>query len=218
VSYALQSSSSILDITQNLNDYFATYGPDLPRHNLGLSAMVELPWKVQVSVLSTFQSHLPVAPTIGGVDNTGTNVTNTGYTPLLGILGKGYADFLSKDDLQKLVGDYNTTYAGTLTPAARAGLSPNQVFPRITLPTDGYELADLFSSQDVRVMKGIRLTDRTELRLIAEVFNIFNVSNLTNFNFNLVVPATFGKANQRVGQTFGSGGPRAFQVAARLNF
>ena len=62
VSYALQSSSSILDITQNLNDYFATYGPDLPRHNLGLSAMVELPWKVQVSVLSTFQSHLPVAP------------------------------------------------------------------------------------------------------------------------------------------------------------
>ena len=144
-------------------------------------------------------------------------MTNTGYTPLLGILGKGYADFLSKDDLQKLVGDYNTTYAGTLTPAARAGLSPNQVFPRITLPAD-YELGDLFSSQDVRVMKGIRLTDRTELRLIAEVFNIFNVSNLTNFNFNLVVPATFGKANQRVGQTFGSGGPRAFQVAARVSF
>jgi hypothetical protein len=67
-------------------------------------------------------------------------------------------------------------------------------------------------------MKGIKLTDRTELRLIAEVFNILNTSNLTNFNFNLVVPATFGKANQRVGQTFGSGGPRAFQLAVRLSF
>jgi hypothetical protein len=33
-----------------------------------------------------------------------------------------------------------------------------------------------------------------------------------------VTPASFGKANQRVGQTFGSGGPRAFQLAARLSF
>jgi hypothetical protein len=158
-----------------------------------------------------------VAPTIGGVDNTGTNVSNTGYTPLLGILGKGYSDFLSNDDLKSLVNQYNTTYAGTLTPAGRAGISPNQRFPTITLPTD-FQLNDVFSSQDVRVMKGIKLSDRTELRLIAEVFNILNTSNLTNFNFNLVVPATFGKANQRVGQTFGSGGPRAFQLAARLSF
>ena len=67
-------------------------------------------------------------------------------------------------------------------------------------------------------MKTIDLGGGVDIRLIGEVFNIFNVSNLTNFNYNLVVPATFGKANQRVGQTFGSGGPRAFQLAARLNF
>ena len=67
-------------------------------------------------------------------------------------------------------------------------------------------------------MKTIGLGDRTQLRLIGEAFNIFNVSNLTNYNFNLVVPSTFGKANQRVGQTFGSGGPRAFQLAARFSF
>ena len=36
-SYALQDSKSIQDITQNLNDYFATYGVDAPRHNLTLS-------------------------------------------------------------------------------------------------------------------------------------------------------------------------------------
>jgi hypothetical protein len=56
------------------------------------------------------------------------------------------------------------------------------------------------------------------VQVIGEVFNVFNTSNLTNFNYNLLVPATFGKANQRVGQTFGSGGPRAFQVAGRLSF
>ena len=217
VSYALQSSQSILDVSQNLDDYFATYGPDLPRHNLTVSGTVELPWKVQLSVISTFLSHPPVAPTIGGVDNTGTNIGGTAYTPLLGILGKGYSDFLSRDDLQKLVSEYNSMYAGTLTPAGRAGLAEDQRFPTITLPTD-YQLADIFSSQDVRIMKAISLSGRTELRLIGEVFNILNTSNLTNFNFNLVVPSTFGRANQRVGQTFGSGGPRAFQVAARLSF
>ncbi len=42
VSYALQSSQSVLDVTQNLNDYFATYGPDAPHHNLGIGAMVDL--------------------------------------------------------------------------------------------------------------------------------------------------------------------------------
>jgi len=216
-SYALQSSKSIRDVTQNLNDYFATYGPDLPRHNLTLSGLVDLPWKFQLSVISTFLSRNPVSPFIGGFDNTGTNKTSTGFTPLLGIMGKGYADFLSNDDLQKLVSDYNATYAGTLTPAGRAGVAANQRYPTITLPAD-YQLDDVFSSQDVRIMKSITLSGRTELRLIGEVFNILNTSNLTNFNFNLVVPATFGKANQRVGQTFGSGGPRAFQLAARVSF
>ena len=57
-----------------------------------------------------------------------------------------------------------------------------------------------------------------DLRLNGDVFNVFNISNVTNFNYNLVVPATFGKPNQRVGQTFGSGGPRAFQIGARLSF
>jgi hypothetical protein len=56
------------------------------------------------------------------------------------------------------------------------------------------------------------------VQLIGEVFNVLNISNLTNFNYNLVVPATFGKANQRVGQTFGSGGPRALQFAGRVSF
>jgi hypothetical protein len=75
---------------------------------------------------------------------------------------------------------------------------------------------DNFSSQDVRVTKTFRFKEEAALRLIGEVFNIFNVSNLSNFNFNLVGP--FGQPNQRVGQTFGSGGPRAFQSAARISF
>jgi hypothetical protein len=218
-SYALQSSKGIGDITQNLNDYFATYGPDtnLGRHNLTLSGMVDLPWKVQLAVLSSFQSRPPVAPVINGVDNSGTNTTSTGFTPLLSILGKGYSDFLSKSELQDLVTQYNASFAGTLTPAGKAGISVGQRYPTITLPAD-FQLGDIFSSQDVRVTKAFGLGNRVDLRIIGEVFNILNTSNLTNYNYNLVVPASFGKANQRVGQTFGSGGPRAFQLAVRVGF
>jgi hypothetical protein len=216
-SYALQFSDSIQDVTQDLDDFFATYGPDLPRHNLSVSALFDLPWDLQVSVLSTFLSKPPVAPTINGVNNAGTNVTSTGYTPLLALLGRGYSDFLSNSELEALVQDYNSRFAGTLTPAGSAGVVANQRYPVITLPDD-YQLGDVFSSQDVRVSKAFRVGGETRINLIGEVFNIFNVSNVTNFNYNLVVPAAFGKPNQRVGQTFGSGGARAFQVAARVSF
>jgi hypothetical protein len=105
---------------------------------------------------------------------------------------------------------YNSSVAGTKTPAGTN-------FPTITLPAH-FQLGDVFSSQDIRVQKTITLHERVNLRLIGEVFNVFNVSNVANFSFNLAQPSTFGLANQRVGQTFGSGGPRAFQFAARLGF
>jgi hypothetical protein len=216
-SYALQNSKSIQDVTQNLDDYFATYGPDQPRHNLTVSATVDLPWKMQISALSTFLSHPPVAPLINGFDNTGTNVSSTGLSPLLALAGGGgYSDFLSTSDLEKLVADYNSRIAGTLTPAALAGVTAGQRYPSITLPSD-YQLGDTFSSQDVRVSKSLTF-GQTSVQVFGEVFNLFNNSNLTNFNYNLLDRATFGKANQRVGQTFGSGGPRAFQVAGRVSF
>ena len=217
VSYALQDSQSIRDVSQNLNDYFATYGPDLPRHNLTVSGVVDIKGGFQLSVLSAYLSRPPVSPTIAGVDNTGTNTTTSAFTPLLTLLGRGNADYLSNEELADLVNEYNTTIAGTLTPAGAAGVLANQRYPTIRLPDD-YDLGDMFSSQDVRLTYTLRLGGRTQLRLIGEVFNVFNVSNLTNYNYNLSVPGTFGKANQRVGQTFGSGGPRAGQFAVRVSF
>jgi hypothetical protein len=214
-SYALQDSESVLDVTYDLNNFFASYGPDLPRHNLNVSGIVDLPWGFQVSLLSAYLSHPPVVPVVSGFDPTGTHANSGGnYTPLPGF---GFSGFLSKHELQGLISRYNATLAGQLTPAGQAGLLAGQRYPTVTLPAN-YQLGDVFSSQDVRVTKTFKIYEQVSLRLIGEVFNVFNVSNLTNFSYNLVTPATFGQANQRVGQTFGSGGPRAFQVAARLNF
>ncbi|HEU0185228.1 MAG TPA: hypothetical protein VFS27_07940, partial [Blastocatellia bacterium] len=225
-SYALQNSKSVQDVTQDLNNFFATYGADLARHNLTIAGSVDLPWGFQVSLLSAFQSRPPVAPTIGGFSNTGNLDTSAGGNgAFLVLMGREYSSFISKSELADLVNRYNTTIATTLTPRGQVEFARNQDqpqaqalaqrYPTITLP-ENYELGDNFSSQDVRVTKTFRFKEKVDLRIIGEVFNIFNVSNLSNFNFNLVGP--FGQPNQRVGQTFGSGGPRAFQLAARISF
>jgi hypothetical protein len=242
-SYALQDSKSIGDVTQNLNNFFATYGPDLPRQNLNVSGFVDLPWGFQVSLISVMQSHAPVAPAINGFNNAGTDITSSGYTPLLAALGKGYSGFISDSDLRNLVSQYNSTVANTLTPLGQSQtalpLAQRQKYPFVTLPAD-FDLGDIYNSQDLRVAKTFSYRERYRLRLIGEVFNLFNTSNVTNFNLGLPTgtallqpPPTnqctggllpnqkctaFGLPNQRVGQTFGSGGPRAFQVAARVSF
>ena len=50
-----------------------------------------------------------------------------------------------------------------------------------------------------------------------ERFNAFNVANLTGHNGDVTRPA-FGQATSRSIQSFGSGGPRAFQLAMRVTF
>src|SRR5215475_3176215 len=68
-SYALQDSKSIQDVSQDLNNFFATYGPDLPRHSLNVSGMVDLPLGFQVSLISAFQSRSPVSLVINSINN-----------------------------------------------------------------------------------------------------------------------------------------------------
>jgi hypothetical protein len=81
------------------------------------------------------------------------------------------------------------------------------------------------------VTRVIRIRENLRLNLIAEGFNIFNVANLTGFSGTLdqwVRPTAtapgrnpdfnFGQPTGRVNPIFGSGGPRAFQLAARLAF
>jgi hypothetical protein len=59
-----------------------------------------------------------------------------------------------------------------------------------------------------------------------EGFNLLNIANLTGYSNSLnslVAPgqlqlADFGQPTNRVNQIFGTGGPRAFQVGARLSW
>ena len=65
--------------------------------------------------------------------------------------------------------------------------------------------------------KAVQVREGISVNLAVEGFNIFNIANLTNYNA-ILNQAAFGQPTDRINQVFGSGGPRAFQVSARLRF
>ncbi|HYH84287.1 MAG TPA: TonB-dependent receptor [Pyrinomonadaceae bacterium] len=98
--------------------------------------------------------------------------------------------------------------------------------------------SDSFNSLDVRLSKVFKFGDRVSVEPIAEVFNLFNVTNVlgvSNVNYsgfsNVLVrdsndasspgflrSSSFGRPVTTAGGVLGSGGPRAFQFAARVTF
>ncbi len=108
----------------------------------------------------------------------------------------------------------------------------------LPLVRDTARFNDSFSSFDLRVSKSIRLGERATLRPMAEVFNLFNVTNVlgvSNVNYSgfanalvrdsndpsapgYLLSSNFGHPVTTAGGVFGSGGARAFQFAVRLQF
>jgi hypothetical protein len=117
---------------------------------------------------------------------------------------------LGRQDLTRLVEEFNRNLAGKRTPR-------NQPIPRITLPSD-YEFGDDYVTQDLRLSRPFAFREKYKLIVIGEVFNLFNIANLSGHSGNLANAATFGQPTRRFDQIFGSGGPRAFQFATRISF
>lgn len=206
VSYALQSKTGQNGV-YNLDNWNQYYGPQLPKSLLNVSGIVDLPWKFQVSFISSYSSRGPFQAIIPGVDLTGSGVS--GF-PLPGMGSSLFNAGLGKGDLTKLINQYNGTYAG------KAGPNPSAVFPRIALPQN-YDFGHNFNSQDLRLTKFFRWRERYELQVLGEMFNVFNIANLGGYSNNLLNPA-FGQPTSRAGNIFGTGGPRALQVGGRFSF
>src|SRR5207245_769846 len=129
-----------------------------------------------------------------------------------------------KEDLAAAVDKFNSTIAGTRN-------AQNAVIPQLILPND-YQLGDPTLTQDFALQKTFTVNERYKFLLVGQVFNAFNISNLSGYSFTLdtkVVPTAtnpnpiqppfvFGQPTARASQTFGSAGPRAFQVGARFTF
>jgi hypothetical protein len=215
LSYAFQNLDT--DYTNvAANNYLMSYGPTLPRHNLNLAATSNLPWGFDLSLNMQMLSRSPFTATTNGVDLSGTGISSS--TPLPGIQYGCLNATCSKSDLTKAVAAFNTNYAGTKAPNGA-------VIPAYVLPSH-YQLGDPTINQDFRLTKNVVLKERYKFAVFGEVFNAFNIANLRGYGTTLdklsANPATqtyaFGQPTQRALQTFGSAGPRAFQVGGRFSF
>jgi hypothetical protein len=202
----------------DLLNYRSGYGNTLPRHTLNVAGSVQLPWNFKLSLNMAYISRLPVNVTVPGLYAPGTAPTSTsGVEPIPGLPYNCFGITCTKSDLANAVNNFNSTIAGTKN-------AQGATVPQVVLPSD-YQLGDPTITQDFSLQKIIRIKERFNFVLTGQVFNAFNISNLTGYQFLLDTKAatgpqtfTFGQPTARAAQTFGSAGPRAFQLAGRFNF
>ncbi len=176
------------------------------RHIVSLSGLGQLPKRFHVGLFVSYISEPPFSAYLGGLDMDG---DGTADDLLPGTKVNQFNRGLGKDDLRRLVGEFNRTYAG-------GNDAHGNFIPGITLPSN-FEFNDSFLTQDLRLSRDFTLHERWRVTLIGEVFNLFNIGNLSGRSGDLL-GAGFGRPTSRVTQVFGSGGPRAFQIAARVTF
>jgi len=192
----------------NNDDPLANYGPlnsDF-RHILAISGVLRLPWQLRSGLFVNYVSRPPVSVVLGGLDLNADGITGD---LLPGTHVNEFNRGLDRDGLQKLVASYNSSYAGQRD-------AHGLLLPFIALPTH-YDLGDPLFTQDVRLSRDIHFTARAQLAMIVEAFNLCNIANFSGRGNNLLA-AGFGQPKDRVTQVFGSGGPRAFELSARLSF
>lgn len=108
----------------------------------------------------------------------------------------------------------------------------------LPLVSEDARFSDSFRSLDIRISRPIALGGRVRVEPMLELFNVFNTTNIlgtTNVNYsgfaNVLVrdsdnpsssgylrSSSFGQPVTTAGGVFGSGGPRAMQLSARLTF
>ena len=212
VSYAFQKAlgETVWDDT----NWMAGYGEYLPHHDLTLQGTVNLKWGFTLSMNSSFISRTPVTAVVPSLDLPGT-VPAGSTEPIPGLAYNCLSAGCGKADLAKAVDAYNNSIVGTKNAQGAV------ITTKLVLPSN-YEFGEPTITQDFRLTKTFTLKERLKINILGEMFNAFNISNLTGFSFQLD-PATttapaFGQPTQRINQTFGSAGPRAVQVGARITF
>jgi hypothetical protein len=235
-SYALAKNTGFVAVTQYNNPALDYGNVGMPRHTAVVSGVYEMrgvhaqsrilrgllnAWTV--AFISETDSAPPLDTMLSGLDLDGDGISTT-LLPGINrhnLFGQG----VSQSTLRALVAQYDTwveSRSRTITnpDGSQTVIWPrtpfNQIITPIILPAR-IAPGDGFISQDVRFTKKFNINERIAVSLIGEVFNLFNVANLTGYS-NVLNQPNYGQPSARAGQAFGTGGPRAFQVATRVEF
>jgi hypothetical protein len=193
----------------NLDNWLQDRGPlqtDLT-HILSIAGVAQLPGRFELGLTFAYSSAPPFSAYVGGIDFNG---DGTQGDLLPGTTVNGFIRGMDRVELQSLVAQFNTTYAGRTDALGRS-------IPRLTLPAQ-YSFGGNLESLDLRLSRIFVFRERWRLSLIGEVFNLYNKANLSGYSGDLTNSAAFGQPSSRATQVFGSGGPRAFQLAMRVSF
>ena len=200
------------------------YATSDERHRFVLWGNMEIPWKLNVSPIWTWSSSIP--------ENLDVPALNDGRLPNIprNALGR---QIQNGAQLNAAITAFNAlplclTSGNTAGPVpCNQGALVNGVLTPIPLPLVNPKLnfGHAFNSFDTRVSRIFHFKEPHSLEAIAEVFNLFNVTNIrgtTNRNYsgvnNVLTSSDFNRALETAGKFFGSGGPRAFQFALRYSF
>jgi hypothetical protein len=198
------------------------------RHRLTVYGNAELPWGFSLAPLYTFGSGVAADTFLPG---TAINGASGSRLPLLprNALAR---EVKNSNQLNTVINRWNAL-------PACPGAFPCLAGGTLQNVPSGIDFASPFSSLDLRLKKDIRLGEGATLSLMGEGFNMFNETNIrgaANTNYsgrNISIgpyqPAQNGQPAQAVqanfyspvstaGGFFGSGGPRAFQFATRIEF
>jgi hypothetical protein len=199
------------------NDLQREYGPppNDQRHRLVMSGVAYLPLKLRFAPIWTIASGVPMDIYLpDGSERVPTLQRNAG--------GR---EFHTAQELNAFIA--RTNAAGGVY---EASTSSYVILPQVS---DSAHFNDSFNALDFRLDRTFTFADRVHADLIGEAFNIFNVTNIlgvSNLNYsgfaNTLTPdanspgnsSSFGRPVSSAGGVFGSGGPRAFQVAMKLSF
>ena len=220
-----------VDLVEGINDLRMEKGYSVTdeRHRLTLYGEASLPWGLSVAPIYTFGSGVAAdifLPGTGGI-----NGASGSRLPLLprNAIGR---EVKNSSQLNAVIDRWNALPACPAAFPCLAGGTLQNV-------PDGINFSSPFSSLDLRLRKQFGLGEHARLNLSGEVFNLFNETNIRGFsnaNYagrNIAIgpyqPAQNGQPAQTVqenfyspvstaGGFFGSGGPRAFQFAARIEF
>lgn len=181
----------------------------------GTPQSVFLPNFVDLSRTGTFQSYLPGA----GPGEIGRSIKNV--SQLNAVITAFNASIPSLGDNCGLAnsptGRCDSNFPGFGDPIVRLALLP-----------EGTQIGgDSVISQDLRLTKTFSFSERVKLDVIGEVFNLFNIANLTHptaitlaeeGESPAVIRNVIHGPSARTTSVFGTGGPRAFQFAAKIRF
>jgi hypothetical protein len=189
------------------------YSPTDERHRFTLFGVIEAPWKVTISPIYTLSSRVPMDSVVPGLSSRLPTIPRNA-------LGR---EITNGAQLNNAIDVWNSLPTcpdpnPTTVPCNSSGVTLNHVDPNL-------KFGHNFNTFDLSISKEWILPREQAIKFTAQVFNLFNITNIRGFNnnnysgfLNDITSPKFNQPLSTAGGFFGDGGPRIFQFALRYAF